>query len=232
MSLIKDKIDGIQKQRYNRIRENHLIKLVEFLKLTYKSTAITENCSSSKKASNMKLIILAFLIVGANCLPQRNYNVRSKLGRAISNQHEEEPFDVDAEPNSIPVPTSGRFTGISERKPTELELEQNRNAHYKFSTNIDDKISDQTQQRTEVRDGLKVEGSYSYSDGYYKRTYHYVADDKGYRIVSSEVVPLDGPQVNLEGTASVDSAAHGTKVSYRVQSIPAVGPKIVDQIQE
>jgi hypothetical protein len=53
---------------------------------------------------------------------------------------------------------------------------------YEFSSNIEDHINDLMQQRDEVRDGLNVKGSYSYSDGYYKRTVHYEADDKGYRV--------------------------------------------------
>jgi hypothetical protein len=67
-------------------------------------------------------------------------------------------------------------------KPNEFELEQNRAARYEFSSNIEDHINDLMQQRDEVRDGLNVKGSYSYSDGYYKRTVHYEADDKGYRV--------------------------------------------------
>ncbi|XP_076256307.1 uncharacterized protein LOC143193800 [Rhynchophorus ferrugineus] len=109
-------------------------------------------------------------------------------------------------------------------EPNEYEKRQNEAARYQFSTNIDDHISDLTHQRTEVRDGLAVRGMYTYSDGYYKRTVKYVADDKGYRIVGMEAVPLDGPHVDLSGTASVQSAAHGTHVAYKVQSIPIEGP--------
>lgn len=53
---------------------------------------------------------------------------------------------------------------------------------YQFSSNIEDHINDQTQQREESRDGSSVKGSYSYSDGYYKRTVHYIADENGYRV--------------------------------------------------
>ncbi|XP_068900301.1 pro-resilin-like [Tenebrio molitor] len=115
-------------------------------------------------------------------------------------------------------------------KPNEFELEQNRAARYEFSSNVEDHINDLMQQRDEVRDGLNVKGSYSYSDGYYKRTVHYEADDKGYRVTGEEVVPLDGPKIDLTGTASVNNAAHGTRITYKVQSIPVPGPvgKIVD----
>ncbi|KAL3271330.1 hypothetical protein HHI36_021818 [Cryptolaemus montrouzieri] len=166
----------------------------------------------------MKLFILTSLVTVVYCMPQQP---RTLFGRRSG--QEDNALDFE-QPALKPIPSPAKI-------PNEWELEQNRNAHYQFSTNIDDKISDQTQQRSEVRDGLKVEGSYSYSDGYFKRTYHYVADDKGYRIVGTEVVPLEGPKVNLEGTASVDAAAHGTQLSYKVQSVPAVGQKIVDQFQ-
>lgn len=39
-----------------------------------------------------------------------------------------------------------------------------------------------------------------------------------------EAVPLDGPHVDLTGTASVEAAAHGTHVAYKVQSVPVEGP--------
>lgn len=68
-------------------------------------------------------------------------------------------------------------------KPNPYEFEQNRAAKYQFSQNIEDNIQDLTHQRNEVRDGLKVKGSYSYSDGFHKRTVEYEADENGYRIV-------------------------------------------------
>lgn len=61
--------------------------------------------------------------------------------------------------------------------------EQARNAHYAFGTSIDDKINDHSIQREEVRDGLALRGMYSYSDGFFKRTVHYEADENGYRVV-------------------------------------------------
>lgn len=47
-----------------------------------------------------------------------------------------------------------------------------------------------------------------------------------------EAVPLsDGPRVDLTGTASVSNAAHGTHLSYKVQSVPVEGPvsRIIDR---
>lgn len=70
------------------------------------------------------------------------------------------------------------------KKPfTEEEKFQNEHAQYHFSTKIDDRINDLTNERNEIRNGLSVEGHYSYSDGYTKRTVYYVADDKGYRVI-------------------------------------------------
>lgn len=43
-----------------------------------------------------------------------------------------------------------------------------------------------------------------------------------------EETPLDGPHVNLKGTASVSQAAHGQLLEYQVQSVPVEeGTKIV-----
>lgn len=66
-----------------------------------------------------------------------------------------------------------------------------------------------------------------------KKTVHYEADENGYRIVGEETQPLDGPHVDLEGTAVVHTAAHGTDLKYKIQSIPVEGesPKIVDSQQ-
>lgn len=61
--------------------------------------------------------------------------------------------------------------------------EQARNAHYSFGTSIDDSINDHSIHRQETREGLALKGMYSYSDGYFKRTIHYEADENGYRVV-------------------------------------------------
>lgn len=68
----------------------------------------------------------------------------------------------------------------------ELEHEEEefaRNAQYSFATAVDDGIQDQSQIRQETRDGTKVTGTYAYSDGYFKRTVNYEADENGYRVV-------------------------------------------------
>lgn len=71
---------------------------------------------------------------------------------------------------------------LTKKLLSDAEKFQNEHAKYHFATKIDDKINDLTNERNEVRNGLAVEGSYSYSDGYTKRTVFYVADDKGYRV--------------------------------------------------
>lgn len=61
--------------------------------------------------------------------------------------------------------------------------EQAENARYSFKAAVADSVNDNTQIRQETRDGLKLRGLYSYSDGYFRRTVHYVADEHGYRVV-------------------------------------------------
>lgn len=67
---------------------------------------------------------------------------------------------------------------------TEEELAEAAAAKYHFASDVQDGISDLTQQREEVRDGLKVTGFYSYSDGHHKRKITYEADENGYRVIS------------------------------------------------
>nr|CAD7416756.1 unnamed protein product [Timema poppensis] len=60
---------------------------------------------------------------------------------------------------------------------------QAENAKYTFSSSVEDGIMDTSHVRQETRDGLKLNGLYSYSDGFYMRTVHYEADDQGYRVI-------------------------------------------------
>ena len=64
----------------------------------------------------------------------------------------------------------------------ELFQEQARNAKYSFDSTINDNIMDNNQVRQEKRNGLALSGLYSYSDGFYKHTVHYKADEHGYRV--------------------------------------------------
>ncbi|XP_033252227.1 uncharacterized protein LOC117191480 [Drosophila miranda] len=92
----------------------------------------------------------------------------------------------------------------------ELERQQNENAQYSFSSNIDDQINDNQNTRTEERDGGTVRGSYSYTDGFVKRTVHYIADKDGYRVLKDEMQDIgDGPQFNPDGQADVEGSLIG-----------------------
>ncbi|GJQ78187.1 hypothetical protein Trydic_g2517 [Trypoxylus dichotomus] len=110
----------------------------------------------------------------------------------------------------------------------EIELEQNKNAKYAFESDIQDHINDLTQRRFEERDGLNVRGAYEYSDGYLKRRVHYIADENGFRIVKEETEPLPGPQVDLNGVASVTNKAHGTELKYTVKSVPVKDTHVIE----
>lgn len=100
-------------------------------------------------------------------------NVEPRFG-AITNKNLPEET---AEPlSSLP---KGRIAQLQE----EIFRDQAKNAKYEFASDVVDDINGNDHQREEVRDGLKVVGKYSYRDGYYKRTVHYEADDKGYRVV-------------------------------------------------
>lgn len=80
---------------------------------------------------------------------------------------------------SLSTLSKGRIARLQE----EIFKDQAKNAKYEFASDVVDEINGNDHQREEVRDGLKVVGKYSYRDGYYKRTVHYEADDKGYRVV-------------------------------------------------
>lgn len=98
-----------------------------------------------------------------------------------------------------------------------LREEQARNAHYSFGTSIDDRINDHSIHRQETRDGLALRGMYSYSDGFYHRTIHYVADENGYRVTKEEIEPIgDGPQYDPNGTADVSTQLHNKNLHYSI----------------
>lgn len=83
-------------------------------------------------------------------------------------------------------------------------------------------------------DGLSLKGMYSYSDGFFRRTVHYAADEGGYRVTKygglnndyltyteldhsqkifdyrEEIEPIgDGPQFNPDGKADVSTSLTG-----------------------
>lgn len=92
----------------------------------------------------------------------------------------------------------------------EFEDEKPKDVYYRFDTSINDTISDQTNIRSEVRNGQSLKGFYSYSDGYIKRTVHYEADENGYRVVKEETQQIgNGPLVNPNGKAEIKSSLAG-----------------------
>ncbi|BFG03827.1 larval cuticle protein A3A [Drosophila madeirensis] len=98
----------------------------------------------------------------------------------------------------------------TEEDRLELERQQNESAQYSFNSNIDDQINDGSNSRTETRDGSTVQGSYSYTDGFVKRTVHYIADENGYRVLKDEMQDIgDGPRFNPDGQADVEGSLIG-----------------------
>lgn len=128
--------------------------------------------------------------------------VRAPVRRVKINRHPIQPQPVQPQPQPQPqqqpklqfkgqdfidteeLPETQEVTKFEETEQERLLREkQAKNAHYSFGTSIDDKINDHSIQREEVRDGLALHGMYSYSDGFFKRTVHYEADENGYRVV-------------------------------------------------
>lgn len=125
--------------------------------------------------------------------------------RSVQNRQKIAPV-----PKQVPTTLRPRTTTEPET-PEELE-EQAKSAHYKFGTSIRDTINDHEHVRQEVRDGLALKGMYSYSDGFFRRTVHYEADEGGYRVVKEETEPIgdgEGPKFNPKGQAAVKSSLTG-----------------------
>lgn len=83
----------------------------------------------------------------------------------------------------VRVSDDERFSNDDETERLRIQQEQAMNAHYTFGSTIDDSINDHSIHRQETREGLALKGMYSYSDGFFKRTIHYEADQNGYRVV-------------------------------------------------
>ena len=67
-------------------------------------------------------------------------------------------------------------------------MEQAKSAHYSFGTSVHDSINDHEITRQEERHGLDLTGMYSYSDGFYRRTVHYIAGPGGYQVIKSVLI--------------------------------------------
>lgn len=115
-------------------------------------------------------------------------------------------------PISIPIPTTIRPRTTTEPETSEELEDQNKSAFYKFGTSVHDTINDHEHVRHEVREGLAVKGMYSYSDGFFRRTVHYQADEGGFKVVKEEIEPIgdgEGPKFNPKGQAAVKSTLTG-----------------------
>lgn len=109
-----------------------------------------------------------------------------------------------------------KLTDDEKEQQKALEEYQNKSAQYSYNSSIDDNINDGMIERKEERDGSKVKGSYSYSDGFVRRSVYYEADENGYRVVKEETEEIgDGPQFNSDGQADIDSSLSG-KYSIRL----------------
>ncbi|XP_046747450.1 uncharacterized protein LOC124411939 [Diprion similis] len=149
-----------------------------------------------------KFLLLAGLLAGV-------------FARGINVETAQEPETFEAETAQNP----GSETIESRRKLAEAKLfhEQAENAVYNYTTNLVDSIMDVTQGKIEVRKGVHVEGKYWYSNGVEKRTVVYVADDKGYRVVSDTVELLaPEPKFDANGHISVHTNIAGQDFSYSV----------------
>lgn len=126
-------------------------------------------------------------------------------------EDEEENIPLAALRNRGIIITTEGPRSTTESLTSEEEEDQAKSAHYNFNTSVRDTINDHEHVRSEVRDGLKLTGMYSYSDGFFKRTVHYQADENGYRVTNEEVTPIvgEGPKFNPKGTADVKNTLAG-----------------------
>jgi len=121
---------------------------------------------------------------------------------------------------------------LQQAENEKIAQEQSRNAKYSFAAAVDDGIMDHSHVREESREGNKVTGSYSYSDGYVKRTVKYVADENGYRVVSEESEDIgDGPNVDMKGKADVHSQYDGVETKYSMSADDMASPEPVSTVE-
>ncbi|KXJ70014.1 uncharacterized protein LOC109413078 [Aedes albopictus] len=151
------------------------------------------------------VVLLGALVTLSLAAPQNNFSGGVKSDVL--------PVKSDRDKYEVVAQESVRKNERNLRKDDDESLEeiQAKSAHYSYDSSITDTISDQTVQRQETREGLALKGMYAYSDGFYKREVHYVADDKGYRVVKEISTPIgDGPQEDPNGKADVSSSLSGS----------------------
>lgn len=135
------------------------------------------------------------------------YAVDPSVVRSVQNRLRSETI-----PTAQTTTTTLRPISTTEPETPEELHEQAKSAYYKFGTSVRDTINDLENVRHEVREGLAVNGMYSYSDGFFRRTVHYTADEDGYRVTKEEIEPIgngEGPKFNPKGQADVKSSLSG-----------------------
>ncbi|XP_065089477.1 uncharacterized protein Cpr51A [Ochlerotatus camptorhynchus] len=154
------------------------------------------------------VVVLASFAVVSLAAPQNNLSSAVK-SESLPVKNDRDRYEVVSSGAQGPARNNERNL----RKDDEESLAkfQAKSAHYSYDSSITDTISDQTIQRQETREGLALKGMYAYSDGFYKREVHYVADEKGYRVVKEITIPIgDGPQEDPNGKADVSSSLSGS----------------------
>uniref|UniRef100_A0A182JWE8 Uncharacterized protein n=1 Tax=Anopheles christyi TaxID=43041 RepID=A0A182JWE8_9DIPT len=149
------------------------------------------------------LLVLAFVASVVQSAPQKKFPfTKARLATP-------EPEEKRA---SAEQPATSEEAASQEAASEEsLEKIQAKSAQYSYDTSVNDTINDHAIMRQEERNGLSLKGMYSYSDGFFKRTVHYEADDKGYRVVKEINIPIgNGPQVDPNGKADVSSSLTGS----------------------
>ncbi|XP_045465793.1 uncharacterized protein LOC123674767 isoform X1 [Harmonia axyridis] len=119
---------------------------------------------------------------------------------------------------SVPFRSSGHNTRrLNEEFVHKPLTSQSTGIKYSFTSDIQDEINGNLHKRQESREGNKVSGSYTYEDGYFRRTVYYIADEKGYRVIREDVKEIgDGPLYNPEGSAKFHANIAGKKVDYQI----------------
>lgn len=103
-----------------------------------------------------------------------------------ANFHEQTAITSSTKPEYFQRPAASSKP-IRKRPVDDFDTVESRrqaeSAKYSFSSDVQDDINGNLHQRQETRDGTKVTGSYTYEDGFFRRTVHYVADENGYRVI-------------------------------------------------
>jgi hypothetical protein len=143
-------------------------------------------------------------------LPAQQQIVEPAVIRSVQNRQKND--EISPATSALTAVTTLRPLITTEPATSEELEEQNQNAHYNFKTSVLDTINDHEHVRQEVREGLALKGMYSYSDGFFRRTVHYEADEGGYRVTKEEIQPIgdgEGPKFNPNGQADVRSSLTG-----------------------